>query len=90
MLVIELEEATDVVGFGVRSRSMGDGTSIIERYQVVVDDDQVLGPFDADPDGLARVEADVTGQRFRFEAVDTTGGNTGFVAVEIYADHQHG
>lgn len=88
MLAVELEKATDVVGFGVRSRSMGDGTAIIERYRVVVDDDQVLGPFDADPDGLATVETDVTGQRFRFEALDTTGGNTGFVAVEIYADRQ--
>jgi hypothetical protein len=90
VLAIELEEVTDVVGFGVRSRSMGDGTSIIERYQVVVDDDEVLGPFDADPDGLAVVEAEVTGRRFRFEAVDTSGGNTGFVAVEIYADHVSG
>ncbi len=90
MLAIELDEVTDVVGFGVRSRSMGDGTSIIERYQVVVDDDRILGPFDADPDGLATVETDVAGQRFRFEAVDTTGGNTGFVAVEIYAEDQQG
>lgn len=84
-LTIELAEAAEVVGLGVRSRSMGDGTSIIERYQVVVDDDQVLGPYDADPDGLAIVEVATTGQRFRFEAVATTGGNTGFVAVEIYA-----
>lgn len=81
-------QGSDAAGFGVRSRSMGDGTSIIERYQVVVDDDQVLGPFDADPEGFATVETDVTGQRFRFEAADTTGGNTGFVAVEIYAEDQ--
>lgn len=83
-LTIELAEVTEVVGFGVRSRSMGDGTSIIERYRVVVDDDEVLGPFDVDPDVLSVAGAAVTGERFRFEAVDTTGGNTGFVAVEIY------
>jgi hypothetical protein len=83
-LTIELTEVTDVIGFGVRSRSMGDGTSIVERYQVVVDDGEVLGPFDADPDGLAVVDVATSGQVFRFEAVSTTGGNTGFVAVEIY------
>lgn len=84
-ITVELTEPTDVVGFGVRSRSMGDGSSIIESYQVVVDDGDVLGPFDADPDGLAVVDAAVTGQRFRFEAVTSTGGNTGFVAIEVYA-----
>jgi hypothetical protein len=84
-LTIELAEITDIAGFGVRSRSMGDGTSIVERYRVVVDDGTVLGPFDADPDGLAVVEVTTSGQRFRVEAVATTGGNTGFVAIEIYA-----
>jgi hypothetical protein len=83
-LTIELAETTDVIGFGVRSRSMGDGSSIVERYQVVVDDGEVLGPFEADPDGLAVVDIATSGQVFRFEAVSTTGGNTGFVAVEIY------
>jgi len=84
-ITIELPEVTEVVGFGVRSRSMGDGTSIIERYRVIVDDDEVLGPFEGDPDGLRIAEAATSGRSFRFEAVDTTGGNTGFVAVEVYA-----
>jgi hypothetical protein len=84
-ITIELPEVTEVLGFGVRSRSMGDGTSIIERYQVIVDDDEVLGPFEGDPDGLRTVDAVSSGQRFRFEALETTDGNTGFVAVEIYA-----
>ena len=84
-ITVELPAVTEVVGFGVRSRSMGDGSSIVERYQVVVDDDEVLGPFDADPDGLTVVEVATRGQRFRFEAVDTTGGNTGFVDLEVHA-----
>lgn len=49
-------------------------------------DDEVLGPFDVDPDVLSVAGAAVTGERFRFEAVDTTGGNTGFVAIEIYTE----
>lgn len=84
-IIIELAEPREVVGFGVRSRAMGDGSSIIERYEVTVDGGEVLGPFEASADGLAVVEAEATGQRFRFDAVTTTGGNTGAVEIEIYA-----
>jgi hypothetical protein len=82
---VELPTSTDVVGFGLRSRSMGDGSSIIETYEVTVDGDEVLGPFEAGADGLAVSEVTATGQRFRFDAVSTSGGNTGAVEIEIYA-----
>lgn len=84
-ITIELPEPTEVAGFGLRSRSMGDGSSIIERYEVTVDDDRVLGPFEADPDGLTVSSTPITGRRFRVDAVATTGGNTGIVEFEIYA-----
>lgn len=84
-ITIELPEATDIVGFGVRSRSMGDGSAIIQDYEVTVDDAAVLGPFEADADGLTTSEVSTGGQRFRFDAITTTGGNTGAVEIEIYA-----
>ncbi len=84
-ITVELPEVTDVVGFGVRSRAMGDGSSIIEDYEVTVDDGEVLGPFPAGADGLTTSESSTRGQRFRFDAVATTGGNTGLVEIEIYA-----
>lgn len=84
-ITVELPEVTDIVGFGVRSRAMGDGSSIIEDYEVTVDDAEVLGPFPAGADGLTTSETSTRGQRFRFDAVTTTGGNTGVVEIEIYA-----
>jgi hypothetical protein len=82
-ITIELPDAVEVVAFATRSRAMNDGTSIIDAYEVTVDDGEVLGPFEASPDGRTVVEVAVTGQRFTFDAVDTSGGNTGFVAIEI-------
>jgi hypothetical protein len=84
-LTIELPEVTEVVGFAIRSRSMGDGSSVIRTYQVTVDDGEVLGPFTAETDGLAVVEVATTGRRFRFEVLTSSGGNTGAVEIEILA-----
>jgi hypothetical protein len=83
---LELPEPTALVGVGLRSRSMADGSSVIERFQVVVDGEQVLGPFDASADGPAVTELAVTARRVRVEAVTTTGGNTGVVEIELYAE----
>lgn len=84
-ITIELPDPVEVVAFATRSRAMNDGSSIISAYEVTVDDGEVLGPFEASPDGRTVVEVAVTGQRFTFDAVDTSGGNTGFVSIEILA-----
>lgn len=83
-ITIELPDQVEVVAFATRSRAMNDGSSIINAFEVTVDDvDEVLGPFDTSPDGRTVVEVAVTGQRFTFDAVETSGGNTGFVSIEI-------
>ncbi len=82
---IEFDALTDVVGFGLRSRSMSDGTSIIETYTVTVDGELVLGPFPGGQD-FSPAEATATGQVFRFDAETTTGGNTGATEIEIYTE----
>lgn len=82
-IVIDLGSSMDVSGIGFRTREMSDGTSITNTYTVSVDGGEVLGPFDA---GLGLVVSDftVTGQVFRIEMDQTTGGNTGAVEIEIY------
>lgn len=80
---VELDSVTDVVGFALRSRSMSDGTAIIETYTVTVDDELVLGPFTAGRE-FTPADATATGQRFRFDAETSTGGNTGATEIEIY------
>ena len=75
-----------VVGF--RSRMMVDGTSIIERFQLVVDGITTLGPFDAaDPDIRYVFELDqaVFARTVRLEALDTSGGNTGIKELQLFS-----
>jgi len=78
---IDLGGVTGLVGVRLRSRSMTDGTSIIEQYTVMVDGGEPLGPFDAGD----VVEVAASGQQLRIDAVTTTGGNTGAGEIEVYA-----
>lgn len=82
-ITVDLGEPVDVVGIGFGSREMSDGTSIINSFTVTVDDGEPLGPFPAGP-GLSIADVEFTGQVLRFDAVDTTGGNTGAVEIEVY------
>jgi len=82
-ITIDLGGPVDVVGIGFHSRQMGDGTSIVDTFTVTVDDGEVFGPFPAGP-GMSVVDVEVTGQTLRFDAVETTGGNTGAVEIEVY------
>jgi hypothetical protein len=82
-ITIDLGGPVEVVGIGFHSREMGDGSSIVESYTVTVDDGAALGPFPAGP-GMSITDVEVTGQVLRFDAVETTGGNTGAVEIEVY------
>lgn len=82
---LDLGAPTDIVALALRTRSMTDGTSIVEQYTVTVDGQETLGPFDSGPGSSGPVEVAASGQRLRFDAVATTGGNTGAVEIEVYA-----
>lgn len=82
-IAIDLGEPVDVVGIGFHSREMGDGTSIVNSFTITVDDDETFGPYPGGP-GLSVVDVAVSGQILRFDAADTTGGNTGVVEIEVY------
>jgi hypothetical protein len=82
-ITIDLGRSTDISGVRLRSREMSDGTAIIRTFTVTIDDAEPLGPYDAGTEELARVRA--TGSQVRIDAVDTTGGNTGAVEIQIYS-----
>ncbi|RZU34490.1 discoidin domain-containing protein [Blastococcus saxobsidens] len=82
-VTLDLGRPVDVVGVALRSRSMSDGSSVIETFTVTVDGGQVHGPFEAGTDVVVN-EADFTGQVLRIDAVTTSGGNTGAAEIEVY------
>ena len=57
----------------------------VHTFRVITDDGQAYGPFTlADAGSIHYFTTDFTAQRLRFEAVDTSGGNTGAVEIEVY------
>ena len=84
-ITLDLGRSVSIVGIAVRSRSMSDGSSVVETFTVTVDGGQTYGPFDAGTAGvLAQVE--LTGRVLRIDADRTSGGNTGAAEIEIYAE----
>ena len=83
---ITLDFGEDMVigGVGFRTRSMTDGTSITTSFTVSIDGKE-YGPFDAGP-GLSVALLEGTGQTIRFDVHTSTGGNTGAIEVEVYAE----
>ncbi|WP_346621782.1 discoidin domain-containing protein [Blastococcus montanus] len=81
-ITVDLGRDVRVGGVALRSRSMSDGSSVVETFTVTVDGGQTYGPFEA---GAAAVvnELDVTGRVLRIDAVSTTGGNTGAAEIEV-------
>lgn len=82
-ITIDLGDPTDILGTRWRTREMSDGSAIVLTYAVTIDDGETLGPFPADAVTIAPI--DTRGRTVRFDAAETTGGNTGAVEVEIFA-----
>ncbi|SDO15179.1 F5/8 type C domain-containing protein [Geodermatophilus sp. DSM 45219] len=83
-ITLDLGRPVHVVGVALRSRSMSDGSSVVETFTVTVDGGRTYGPFDA---GTASVvnEVEFTGQILRIDAERTSGGNTGAAEIEVIA-----
>ncbi len=85
---IEIELALDahITSLGFWTRTMG-ASAEIQSFRVVTDRGDVDGPFILEnANGVYYFDTDVRGKRLRFEAVDTSGGNTGVVRIEVYGD----
>ncbi len=86
--VLRLAAAETLTQVGYRSRMMIDGSSIVESFELTIDS-TTYGPF-ATPNPAERyvfalVPAPTTTE-VRFDAVTTTGGNTGAKEIQLFAE----
>ena len=85
-ITVDLGSPNDIGGVEYLTRSMADGTAITTTYWVTIDDGERLGPFAAGNPAETNFQAiQASGQVVRFEAQDTTGGNTGAVEIRVFA-----
>ncbi len=83
---IDLGTEQDLAGVEFITRSMADGTAITTTYFVIVDGGERLGPFPAGSPADPRFQPiEARGQIVRFEAEDTSGGNTGAIEIGVFA-----
>jgi hypothetical protein len=65
---------------------MGTSAQILS-FQVVTDLGETHGPYSVpDAAGVHYFDVDLTARRLRFEATQTSGGNTGAVEIEVYGN----
>ena len=83
---IALPVETHVTSIGFRTRTMGDSAQIFS-FRVVTDSGAIIGPFELDDaTGTYYFETDTMARRLRFEAVTSSGGNTGAHEIEVYGE----
>jgi hypothetical protein len=83
---LQLPSKTRVTAIGFWTRTMGTSARIFS-FQVVTEGGESYGPFVLDGAAdLRYFDVDWTAERLRFEAVDTSGGNTGAVEIEVYGE----
>ena len=83
---VELAEESRVRSLGFWTRTHGTSAEI-RSFQVVSDSGQIQGPFTLeDAAGIHYFDTALTAKRLRFEAVESSGGNTGVVEIEVYGD----
>lgn len=80
---VDLGTTREVAGFAFRTRQMTDGTAITQTFTVTVDG-ETIGPFTAGDTPVRADDGPLTAQVIRFDADETTGGNTGATEIEIY------
>ena len=83
---IELPTQTHVTSLGFWTRTMGASAEIFS-FRVATDGGAVAGPFKlAGPATAHYFDTDLTAKSLRFEVIETSGGNTGAVEIEIYGE----
>ena len=85
---IEIEFAQDshITSLGFWTLTMATSAQIAS-FRVVTDRGETFGPFDlSDASAVHYFDVDLTAKRLRFETVDSSGGNTGAVEIEVYVE----
>lgn len=81
---IELADDSHINSLGFWTRTMGTSAQIVS-FRVATDQGETFGPFNlADASAVHYFDVDLTAKRLRFETVDSSGGNTGAVEIEVY------
>ena len=81
---IELAQDSHVTSLGFWTRTMGTSAQI-SSFRVITDRSEVFGPFDlADASSVHYFDIELTAKKLRFETIDSSGGNTGAVEIEVY------
>lgn len=78
---VDLGSEVVITSVVFRTRQMSDGTAVTTTFSVTGDDGTVYGPF---PAGAEPVAVELTSRVVRFDVVESTGGNTGAVEIEVY------
>ncbi len=79
---IDLGQEHPISAVAFRTREMGDGTAIANTFTVTIDGTTV-GPFPVGSEPV-RLDGPLDGRLLRFDAEQTTGGNTGATEIEVY------
>ncbi len=83
---VELAEVTRIMSVGFWTRTMGDSAQV-RSFQVTTDDGEVHGPFAVDDaTTIYYFDANLEAKRLRFEVLETSGGNTGALEIEVYGE----
>ena len=83
---IALAEPVAVTRVGFWTRTMG-ASAEIRTFQIVTDGGQTYGPFAlTGPSQITYFDVSFRAQRLRFEALETSTGNTGAVEIEVYGE----
>lgn len=81
---ITLVSETQVSEIGFQTRTMGNSAQILS-FQVITDRAQTYGPFTLpDASRIYYFPTNFRALRLRFEALQTTSGNTGAAEIEVY------
>ncbi len=84
---IELAETYAVDELQFQTRSMSDGTAIVQSFVVTTDLGETFGPFEVPTIGDAHTYAvDFTARVIRFSVEESTGGNVGAVDVAAFGE----
>jgi hypothetical protein len=83
---LDLGKEYRVGAVGFRTRTMGTSAQI-ERFQLITDKGEKLGPFDLpDAKQVYYFPINVAARVLRFEVLKSSGGNTGAAEIEVYAN----
>ena len=83
---IALAEPTAVTRIGFWTRTMG-ASAEIRSFQVVTDAGETFGPFRlSGPTDIAYFDVAFDAVQLRFEALETSTGNTGAVEIEVFGE----